>query len=278
VDAIPAEVARRWVVLPIGRSQRGGLVVVARDPTPILEASLSHLTRVDIELAIAPALHLERLVRSIYGELDASVAPPPPRPVPPPTRSIGDLRLDGDEPRSRRPRTVSRVMYDTSPGLAPLRSRASITRELDGTLQQIEHAINRAAAEQHAMTFAARRWAAALLLTVTDDGELRGRRGHGSSLGAVDAIRLAVTAPTILQLAHATRAVSTSVPAGGVQAQLSALLGDAREPVAAPVIAGDRVVAVLAVGDPTSAEVTHPRGRLAALADALGAAYERLLR
>ncbi|MDB4960165.1 MAG: hypothetical protein JWP01_164 [Myxococcales bacterium] len=276
-DTIPAAVARRWVVLPIGRSHRGGLVVVARDPTPILAASLQHLTRLPIELAIAPAIHLEKLVRATYGELDAAAGPPAPAPTPIPTRSISDLRLDADEPRHRRPRTVSRVMVDTSPGLTPQRPRTSITRALDGTLQQIENAINRAAAEQHAMTFASRRWAAALLLVVSD-GELRGRRGHGSNLGSIDAIRLATDAPSIVQIAYTTRTVSTTVPPGGVQAQLSELLGGATQPAAAPVLAGGQVVAVLAVGDPVSAELTNPLARLAALADAVGAAYERLPR
>jgi hypothetical protein len=277
VASIPAEVARRWVVLPIGRSTRGGLVVVARDPTPILAASLQHVTKLDIELAIAPALHLEKLVRSTYGELDTSVAPPAPAPAPIPTRSIADLRLDSDEPRQRRPRTVSRVMYDTSPGLPPKRTTRSITRELDGTIQQIEHAISRAAAEQHAMTFASRRWAAALLLVV-NDGELRGRRGHGGNLGSIDAIRLGLDVPSIVQIAYATRAATSIVPPGGVQKQLSALLGEASQPAAAPVLVGGRVEAVLAVGDPMSVELTHPLGKLAALADAIGSAYERLPR
>src|SRR5687768_9690973 len=44
IKLIPRALARTWVVVPIGRSQAGDLVVCARDPTPILAAALEHAT------------------------------------------------------------------------------------------------------------------------------------------------------------------------------------------------------------------------------------------
>jgi len=275
IDAISAEVARRWVVLPIGRSHRGGLVVVARDPTPIMVASLEHMTKMQIELAVSPAVHLERLVRSIYGELEPGAGSPTAMPQPSQrAMAISDLSLDADEIRSSRPRTVSRTLIDTSPDL-PKRNAPSITKELDGTLEQIDRAINRASAEQHAMMFASRRWNASLLVTASD-GVLLGRRGHGAKLGSVDAIILPTDAPSILQIAYSTCAATATVPEGAVQRRISELLGNARAPAAAPILVGGQPVAVIAVGDTSTHELKNPLVKLSALADALGSAYERL--
>ena len=275
VDVLSADVARRWVVLPIGRSRRGGLVIVARDPSPILVASLEHMTRQEVELAVSPAVHLERLVRSIYGEIEPDTAVPAAMPVASPRgTSISDLSLDTDEIRTARPRTVSRSMLDASPDL-PKRNPPSITKELDGTLEQIDRAINRASAEQHAMVFASRRWHASLLVTASD-GVLLGRRGHGAKLGSVDSIILPIDAPSILQVAYGTGAATSMVPDSGVQRRLSELLGNARAPSAAPILVRGQPVAVIAVGDTATHELRNPLAKLAALADALGAAYERL--
>jgi hypothetical protein len=80
VELVPPEIGRRWVVLPIGRSRRGGLVVAARDPTPFVQASLEHVLKAPVELAVTPAVLLERLVRAEYGDLLDELAPPePPR-------------------------------------------------------------------------------------------------------------------------------------------------------------------------------------------------------
>ncbi len=275
VDVLAADVARRWVVLPIGRSHRGGLVIVARDPSPLLVASLQHMTKQEIELAVSPAVHLERLVRSIYGELEPDVAAPAELPMPQQReRSISDLSLDTDEIRTALPRTVSRSMIDTNPDL-PKRNTPSITKELDGTLEQIDCAINRASAEQHAMMFTSRRWQASLLVTASD-GVLLGRRGHGAKLGSVDSIILPIDAPSILQVAYTTGTATSVAPASAVQRRLSELLGNARAPSAAPIMVRSHPVAVIAVGDTATHELKNPLAKLAALADALGAAYERL--
>ena len=216
IDAIPAEVGRRWGVLPIGRSRRGGLVVVARDPTPILAASLQHIAKTQIELAVTPAIQLERLLRSSYGELEVDEAVPRELPALPASGSgaidFANLQLDAEDPTIRRPRTVSRVLLDPTPELPRARKAPSITKELDGTLQQIERAINRAAAEQHAMRFAEQRWSASLLMTISE-GAAIARRGHGARLSSVDGIIVPVDAPSMIQRACATHTATASVPA-----------------------------------------------------------------
>lgn len=284
LDAIPAELGRRWVVLPLGRSRSDGLVVVARDPTPFLAAALSHVARTTVELAVTPAAQLERLVRAAYGELEVGPVPDEPAPrtqVPSQRLAVHELRLDDDAPALAHPRTVSRVLLDTTPdlprGRSTGRSTSTITRDLDGTLARIAAASNRGAAEQHVLAFAARQWAAALLASV-EGGVAIGRRGHGARLGEVAGLRLPLEAPSILQLAVTTGHASTSVPASALQARLSTLLGDATAPVAAPVVVDGAVIGLLAVGDPVRSELRNPAVQLGALADALAAAYERLAR
>jgi hypothetical protein len=279
-DVIPAEIGRRWVVLPLGKSRRGGLVVVARDPTPILQASLEHVTKMPVELAVTAAIHLERLVRSVYGELapDPAVEEAPQR-ISSSHAAIDVSQLRMDEltpppppPAMPTPRTVSRIFPEVA--LPTGRSAPSITKELDGTLAQIDRAINRASAEQHAITFAARQWQSALLLQIADGAAL-GRRGHGARLGAIERIILPIDEPSLVQVAYETRGATIKAPGSEVQERLAALLGDPSGPAAAPVIAAGTVEAVLVVGEP-SAELKNPLGKLAALADALGSAYERL--
>lgn len=278
-ELIPAEIGRRWVVLPLGKSRRGGLVVVARDPTPILQASLEHVTKMPVELAVTAAVHLERLVRSIYGELD----PDPALEEAPRISSshaaivVGELSMDEltpppPPPPMPTPRTVSRIFPEVA--LPAGRNPPSITKELDGTLAQIERAINRASAEKHAIAFAAKQWQSSLLLQITDGAAL-GRRGHGARLGAIESIILPIDEPSLVQVAYETRGATIQAPGGEVQERLTALLGDPAGPSAAPVIASGHVEAVLVVGEPT-AELKNPLGKLAALADALGSAYERL--
>ncbi|HVK85422.1 MAG TPA: hypothetical protein VM513_14990, partial [Kofleriaceae bacterium] len=171
------------------------------------------------------------------------------------------------------PRTVSRMLPEVQ--LPEGRGGPSVTKELDGTLAQIERAINRAAAEQAAINFASRRWHSALLLQISEGAAL-GRRGHGARLGTMESIILPIDEPSLVQIAYATRGATIKAPGGVVQQRLAALLGDPLGPAAAPIIAAGNVEAVLAVGDPTSPDLRNPLGKLAALADALGSAYERL--
>jgi len=75
---IPAELARSWMALPIGRMRGGELIVCVRDPSSELIPELERVTHGPVMLAIAPATQLEALVTSAYGavpqdEVDVSM-------------------------------------------------------------------------------------------------------------------------------------------------------------------------------------------------------------
>jgi hypothetical protein len=64
---LPAELARAWQALPIGRMRGGELIVCVRDPARDLIPELERATHGPVLLAIAPATQLEALVLSAYG-------------------------------------------------------------------------------------------------------------------------------------------------------------------------------------------------------------------
>jgi hypothetical protein len=66
---LPAELARSWMALPIGRMRGGELIVCVRDPSRELIPELERATQGPVMLAIAPASQLEALVASAYGRV-----------------------------------------------------------------------------------------------------------------------------------------------------------------------------------------------------------------
>jgi hypothetical protein len=269
VDALPAELGGRWVVLPLGRARTGALIVCARDPSPILQAALEHATGQSIVLAVTPAFQLERLVRAAYG---LTAAPEEPLPqIAPTVHDIGDFRLeDTPPPKGRRPRTVSDVFIRTDPELPPTRVRAPLA-PLEATLAEIDRALNAAAVERLVMAHAARRWTSALLCIVSGDEAI----GHrGSNVADVERVAIPIGSLSSLRIAHDTRRATAATPSSPAQRELCTALANAHRPVVTPVIVENHVVALLAVGDP----LDGPRDsipELDQLADALGAAYAR---
>ena len=88
-DKLPAELARTCCALPIARTRRGDLIIVVRDPTPLLSAALSQGVQGRIQMLVAPATELERMVEEVYGgvpnderDVDMTTGPIslPPRP------------------------------------------------------------------------------------------------------------------------------------------------------------------------------------------------------
>ena len=272
---IPDALCARWVVLPLGRASNGSLVVVARDPTPILSAALEHAVKSRIVLAVTPAAQLERILRSTYG---MAGAPDEPLPHEPPSVSeIGDAVLDPlaePEQPAPRPRTVSRVMYDHIE-LPPQRARTPTGRPVDPTLVELAQARSRAAAEHHAMAYVAARWHTGLLLEIGEHVAL-GRRGVGAKLASVEHLMIPTAAPSIVKAAFETSDATTQAPDSEVQHRLAELLEHPRTPAAAAVLEGDRVAAVLVVGDPKLGGAREALADLDRLAGALGAAYTRL--
>lgn len=274
IDAVPAQLARTWVVVPIGRSHADDLVVCARDPTPILAAALEHATGLKIKLAVAPALHVERLVRSIYG---APGEPDTPLPMAPPSLAdVGEAMVGEARPNlPRRSRTISKLIQldDSGPVRVPMRNLTA----LEITLQEIDQAFSIVAVERMVMSYAAQRWQSALLLEIQGDAAL-GRRGHGDHLGVIDAITLPLTTPSMLASAVESRHTTADAPDSGVQRHLASLLGDPQRPLAAPVHCRDKVRAVLVVGDALEGAHRDSIIELDRLTDALGAAYDRFAR
>jgi hypothetical protein len=274
LELLPPQLGSRWVVLPLGRARAGAVVVVARDPTPILAAALEHAMRSSIVLAVAPSVLLERLVRAAYG----SAGTPDEEPLPatlPSLSDIGNIRLEDDTPLPlRRGRSVS-YMFKEMPEL-PVRVPQSVA-PIEATLDEIDHAITAGAVERLVMAYAAKRWRSALLVKVEEDIAL-GVRGHGTQIGEPERVRLTLTPPTMLTIARDTRHPTTHAPGTKNQDRLHHLLGLPRAAAAAPVLVGDRVEAVLAVGDIVSGNASESLAEVARLADALGAACVRFAR
>jgi hypothetical protein len=271
---IPAQLARTWVVVPIGRSHTGDLVVCARDPTPILAAALEHATGKKVKLAVAPAIHVEKLVRSIYGvggDVDT------PLPIAPPMISdIGESAVGEARPSpTRRSRTVSKAIQfdDSGPVKVPMRSMTA----LEITLQEMDQAFSLVAIERLVMSYAAQRWDSALLVRIDGDVAI-GLRGHGDHLGVIEAITLPLTAATLISVAVETRRTTVDTPETPAQRHLSSLLGDAKRAIAAPIECRGSVHAVLVVGDAMEGIHRDSVVEIDRLTDALGAAYDRFSR
>lgn len=276
LELLPPQLGSRWVVLPLGRARTGAIVVVARDPTPILTAALEHAMRSSVVLAVTPSIQLERLVRAAYGLSPSEVEP---LPESPPTLSeIGDVRLEDATPLPiRRARTVS-SMFPGPPEMPELPVRAPhVPAPIDSTLEQIDRAITAVAVERLVMAYAAKRWRSSLLVRL-EGGQAYGMRGHGDALDAPDHVTLSLIMPSQITIARDTRHPTVDQPGSLEQDRLSRLLGQPRAPAAAPIVTGDRVESVLVVGDAVDGGATESFAELARLADALGAAYVRFAR
>jgi hypothetical protein len=272
-ELVPAALARGWVVVPIGRSHTGDLVVCARDPTPILAAALEHATRRKIKLAVAPAIHVEKLVRSVYGASGDENTPLPS--TPPSLADIGDTEVgEARPPRERRQRTVSAMIQLEDSG--PTRMPRTMT-SLEIALQEIDQAFSIVAAERMVMSYAAQRWTSSLLVRIDHDMAL-GQRGHGDNIGAIEAITMPLTVPSLISVAVQTKHTATDAPNSPVQRHLRSLLGDASRPLAAPIESRGVVRAVLVVGDATEGIHRDSVVELDRLTDALAAAYDRFAR
>jgi hypothetical protein len=185
------------------------------------------------------------------------------------------VRLEDATPLPiRRARTLS-YMFPGLPEL-PVRAPQQIAA-IDATLDEIDRAITPGAVERLVMSYATKRWRAALLARL-EAGNAIGMRGHGALLDQPEQIVIPLAPPSMLTIARNTRRPTTELPGTRSQQVLQELLGNARSPAAAPIIVGDRVDAVLAVGDVVEGSANDSMAELDRLADALGAAYVRFSR
>jgi len=185
----------------------------------------------------------------------------------------------GSEPRTRAPSEPrpSRAGSDPGATAAELRSlgtdgRPTRPMSLDLMSVGLEHAPNREAATDLVLAYVATRWQCGIVLAVRDKAAI-GYRGHG--VAAPESVTVSLGSPSTVQRALQTRDVSVETPNGVGQSALSHALNNAKTPAAAPVLVGGQPVAILAVGDPIIAPDRAPSD-LKQLADALGAAYQRI--
>jgi hypothetical protein len=267
---IPPQLGSAWVVLPIGYAKTGSLIIVARDPTPILTAALEHIVRGSVTLAVTPSAQLERLVRAVYG---GSTPPEEPLPHTPPTLSdIGNVQLDDETPLPiRRARTVS-YMFDGSPQL-PDRAPQPID-PLEKVLAKVDKSNHAIGAELVVMAYVARRWSSSLLAKVKP-GLVLGMRGH--NVDHPETLRIPLTEESIVSIAAGSRHATQATPETPTQARLEAVMGNPSNLAAAPIIVGKRVDSVLVVGEPVENAATG-LAELDRLVDALGATYDRFSR
>jgi hypothetical protein len=279
-DLVPVELVRQWCVVPLGRTSNGRLVTIACDPTTYLHAALEHATRTPITLAIAPVIHVERLIRSVYG-----VEPEVPRHqdhmAQPSSSDIGDVKVSVDVERQLREaaRATSRPFrIDDAPELPRRRPTGNTQTPIDTTLTQIDQAVTMSAVERLIMSCAASRWQAALLMLVVDDARAVGHRGHGALLGAPETLVLPLDAPSIVRRAIEVRGATADAPRSEQQTWLEHLLGDATTPVAAPIFVANRLHGVFIVGDPRRDHLEKSLADAGRLVDGLAGAYERFSR
>ena len=267
---IPGELIQRWCVLPLCRARDGRLVVVARDPTPILVAALEHASKQAIVLAVTPSIHLERAIPSIYGmAVDAEAAPAESILV---EELAASIEISEDTPL-RPGRTLSAEWFNDGVPELPTR-KPQRTEGIEATVRDIENTITIAAAERMVCAYGSQRWKATLLLDVAE-GVAVGRRGVGPQLTSVDTIALSLASPSTIQVAHDTAHATSLAPASASQQSLCHLLDDATMPAAAPIVVGGIVRSVLVVGDPWRGGIRESVAELARLADALCTVHAR---
>ena len=215
----------------------------------------------------ATGLGLPRVTGAGLPPRTVTTSDPPPRTVtsshpPPRTQTHPGPRTAGPTPRP-------------SGGTLPLGFRGP---PLDASIAAIEGAASGDEIADAAMYYLAGRFHRAVWFAI-HEGAALGERGHGDQLTpeVIHAVTIPLSAPSILQLAHATRQLATAAPpdAGPIQDRLWRMLGAPRAIAAMPIETGARIGAVIAVGDAIGDPATA-RADLERLGRALGGAFRRL--
>ncbi len=202
------------------------------------------------------------------------LVPPPP---PPPRRAVTN-------PEDDLPIEIPRTPPPAPPETPRLRRSSSHTiprgPTIRETLAELEHSTSSDDATEIGMAFVSLRWASSLLFMIKEGAAL-GHRGHGPNLSAaaVAAVVVPLNMPSIIAVAHEARKLVRELPIGGgaIQARLANMLGLPEAPIAAPIIVGTKVAAILVVGDPQGDPIGTDRAELDKLCIALGAAYGRVI-
>jgi hypothetical protein len=310
---ISAELGRVSNVLPIGRTSSGTMIVAARDPAPALRATLEKLLG-PVTLVITPASRLDQMISAAYGaaphdefdiDLDSAVdlqplwpdasAPAIPAMSPPPADvdmldpdSIRMALSDLDDERvSKDPTQSGLLQVNAMMSSAALKMTGTKTNTsgafrlpdaaptITKTKLALENATTRDAASDVAMSFVAARWRSGAIVVIRD-GTAIGYRGH--AIADLAELHLPLRLASTIQRAFETKQLANSSGPSPAQDQLVRVLR-ASVIAAAPVVVADNVIAVIATGDSIlGAGDTSAHSELGQLAQALGAAYDRIRR
>jgi len=155
----------------------------------------------------------------------------------------------------------------------------AMSARLSEAMAALSAAPTRDAATDVVMSFAAKRWSAALLLEI-DELAASGIRGHGAQLSDELAqwVVISLKERSLLQAAFEHRGVATTTPSGhgDVEERLQRLLGMARAPSAIAIVIDDKPGLLLAVGDPDGDDLKTAAADLERLAHGVGRALTRL--
>jgi len=264
---LPASIARNLVAVPVGRLASGALIVCVRDPGPSALATLTRVLGEAPVMAVAPARHVERLVRAVYrDEVDIPIdVDDDDVPI--------DIAIAEERPRPKPPRTISVVVPKLQTAPAPARD------SLDATLAAFRDIDDPEWLFDVAMKYVAARWRSSLLLGLNDKRAV-GVRGHGERVTprVVKTFVVEIAETAVLELARTQRRVIDEPPdeLGAEHAELAAVLGAAPCPVVAPITAGERVTHVLAVTESLDGDREGALVDLGMLAEAMSEALARM--
>jgi hypothetical protein len=306
---LPPESARRLIVLPIGRLAGGALIVCARDPSPELQAALARALGQDVVIAVAPASYLERLVERTYpsdidlpievGDAISDVEPLSEFEIQDASESdlrgasdfdievddsagaqgddfaidveLGDARTTPAAPKHKplpvQIKPIARAATD-----APRRDSLDATIASFPDIDDLEWLLD------VVMGYVAKRWAAAVLLAISDKRAV-GVRGHGRRIESkVRTFVVPLSEPSLVQLARDERRVVDEPPldTARVHGSVLAALDNPLHPIAAPVVKNAEVHYVLVVGDPVEGDNTDALPDVEVLAEAMSEAIARL--
>ncbi len=97
---LPSALCAQYAVIAIGKTAGGRLIVGARDPSPALQAELERATQLTIELAVVPAILVERLVRATFSlAIETAVVFPAGKGSTHRARSVSALYADTQPPK-----------------------------------------------------------------------------------------------------------------------------------------------------------------------------------
>jgi hypothetical protein len=288
---LPVALARRHCALPLGRLANGTLIICVRDPSAELQAELARAVGGEVTIAVAPAKYLERLVENAY-----------------PPGTSGELEIPVDLDDSDEAEDLSGLAFDLPPDddsaadagvdfaididepseVAAARASASTSRALPVAFTApAAGAASQAACKDIdelpwlldvVMDYVAKRWSGALLVEIRERRGV-GVRGHGARLkpAAIKTFVVALDEPSIIQLARDERRIIETLPDPPSEddASLAAALAGTAV-VAAPILNGEAVSYVLAVGDPIDKDPDETPIDLGLLTEAVGDALARL--